>query len=79
MDVRFASGAAVGTAGVAGLGASTERLVNDALDGARTSPTFSGATETAINLLGIARQVFRGTNSITDIVIGQDVAGTNNH
>ena len=79
MDVRFAYGVAVGTARMTGLGASAERLVNDALDGARTSPTFSGATETAVNLLGIARQVFRGANGITDIVIGQDVAGTNNH
>jgi hypothetical protein len=79
VDVGFGRGVAVRAASAARLRASAERLVNDALDGARASPAFGGATETAINLLGISRQIFRGADSAADIVVGQNVAGTNNH
>jgi hypothetical protein len=79
VDAGFGCGVAVRAAGAARLGASAERLVNDALDGARASPAFGGATETAIDLLGISRQIFRGADSAADIVVGQNVAGTNNH
>jgi hypothetical protein len=64
---------------MAGLGASTESLVNDGFDGARASATFGAATEAAIDLLGIARKVFRSVDGTTDIVVAEDVAGTNNH
>jgi len=64
---------------MAGLGASTERVVNDSLDGAGTAATFSAATEAAIELLGIAWKVFRGVDGIADIVVAKDVAGTYNH
>jgi hypothetical protein len=63
----------------AGLGASTERLVNNGLDGARASATFGAATEAAIDLLGIARELLSGTDGVADIVVAEDVAGTNNH
>jgi hypothetical protein len=64
---------------MAGLGAGTERLVNDGLDGASASATFGAAAEAAIDLLGIAWKGFRGVDGITDIVVAEDVAGTNNH
>jgi len=61
------------------LGASSESLIDDGLDGARASATFGAATKTAINLFGIARKEFRGTDGAADIVVAKDVAGTNNH
>jgi hypothetical protein len=63
----------------AGLGASTERLVDNGLDGARASATLGAAPETAINLLGIARKLLSGTDGAADIVVAEDVAGTDNH
>ena len=50
---------AVGAAGATGLGTSTKSLVNDGFDGARAPATFSAAAEAAIELLGIAGQIFR--------------------
>jgi hypothetical protein len=41
------------------LGASTKGLVNDGFDGARAPPTFDTAAEAAVELLGIAGQIFR--------------------
>lgn len=65
--------------GVASLGADPKGFVNDGFDGARASAAFDAAAETAINLLGIARKVFRDVDGIADVVIAEDVAGTNNH
>jgi hypothetical protein len=80
VDVSFGSSLmAVCAAGTAGLGATAERLVDDALDGAHASPALDGATKTTIDLLGATRQIFRGADSAADIMVGQDVAGTNNH
>jgi hypothetical protein len=79
VDVLMSPGPAVRASGIAGLGASTERLVNDGLDGAGASATLGAATEAAIDLLGIAWKVFRGVDGITNIVVAEDVAGTNNH
>jgi hypothetical protein len=62
-----------------GLGASTKGLVNDGFDGARAPPTFSAAAEAAVELLGIAGQILRRADGAADIVVAQDVAGTNNH
>jgi hypothetical protein len=69
----------VRAAGTAGLRASTEGLVNDGLDGACTPAAFSAAAEATVDLLGIARQIFRSAHGTADIVVGQEVAGTNNH
>ena len=71
--------AGVGAAGAAGLGAGTERLVDDRLDGARAAAAFGTAAKAAINLLGVPRQVRRCTDGITNIVVAQDLAGTDNH
>ena len=70
---------AVGTAGLAGLGAGTEGLVDDALDGAGATAAFGAATEAAIELLGVARKDICRTHGVADVVIAEDVAGTNNH
>ena len=71
--------AAVWASGAAGLGASTESVVDDGLDGTRASATLGAATETAVDLLGVARKVLRSVDGVTDIVVAEDVAGTNNH
>jgi len=72
-------GPAMRASGAAGLGARTEGVVNDSFDGTGTSATFGAATEAAIELLGIAWKAFRGVDGIADIVVAEDVAGTNNH
>ena len=70
---------AVRTAGAAGLGAGAERLVNDGLDGTRASAAFGAAAEATVNLLRVARQFACGDHGIADIVVAEDVTGTNNH
>ena len=77
MGVRMSG--AVRAARAAGLGAGTQGVVNDRLDGARAATAFGTAAEAAVNLLGIAGKVFRAIDRTADIVVGQDVAGTNNH
>jgi hypothetical protein len=65
--------------GTAGLGASSQSLVDDGLEGTGAATAFSAATEAAIDLLCAARKIFRGADGTTDIVVTEDVAGTNNH
>src|SRR6202000_1965952 len=77
--VRVGVSGAMRAAGAAGLGAGAQRLVNDGLDGARAAAAFGAAAEATINLLGIPGEVFRAIDRTADIVVGQDVAGTNNH
>jgi hypothetical protein len=79
MRMRVGIGGAVRATGAAGLGAGAERLVNDALDGTRAATALRAASETAVDLLGIPGEVFRAIDRTADIVVGQDVAGTNNH
>jgi hypothetical protein len=79
MNVRFHNRVAVRASGTASFGTGAERFVDDGFDGARASPTFSAATEAAIDLLGVARQIFRGADGTTDIMVGQDVTGTDDH
>ena len=50
---------AVRAAGAAGLGASSQSLVDDGLDGARATAAFCAAAEAAVDLLGIAGKVLR--------------------
>jgi hypothetical protein len=79
MGVGIICDPAMGTAGTAGLGASPQSLVDDALEGARAPAALSATTEAAINLLGATREVIRGADGVADIVVAEDVAGTNNH
>lgn len=65
--------------GTAGLGASPQSLVDNGLEGARASAAFGATTETAIDLLGATREVIRSADGVADIVVAEDVAGTNNH
>jgi hypothetical protein len=66
-------------AGTAGLGASPQSLVDNGLEGTRATAAFGATTETAVNLLGATGKIIRSTDGIADIVVSQDVAGTNNH
>lgn len=75
----FCPGQIVRASRTAGLGAGAQGLVDDRLDGARATTAFGAAAKTAIDLLGIARQVFRGRDDAADIVVAKDVAGTNDH
>jgi hypothetical protein len=59
IDMRLGVPRAVGAPGATGLGARAQSLVNDGVDGARAAATFSAAAEAAIELLGIAGQIFR--------------------
>ena len=70
---------AMRTTGAAGLGAGAQRLIDDGLDGARATAAFGAAAKAAIDLLGTARKTLRRGDSAADIMIGKDVAGTNNH
>jgi hypothetical protein len=79
MDLRFRSRLAMRASGTAGLGASTKGLVDDGLDGTRAAAAFGAASEAAVDLLGATRQAVRGADSIADIMVGQDVTGTNDH
>jgi hypothetical protein len=79
MDVGIRTGAAMRTSGTAGLGAGTQRFVDNRLDGARAPAAFGAATEAAIDLLGAAGEIRHRTDGASDIVVGEDVTGTNNH
>ena len=71
--------AAVRAAGAALLGAGAERFVDDGLDGARAPAAFGAAAEATVNLFRISRQVRGCTYGITDILVAQNVAGTDDH
>jgi hypothetical protein len=79
MLVRIRRGLAVRASGTAGLGAGPQSLVDNGLEGARASTTLGAAAETAIDLLGATRKIIRGADCIADIVVAENVAGTNNH
>ena len=70
---------AVRTSGAAGLGTGAQRLVDDGLDGAGAPAAFGAAAEATVNLFRISRQIRGCTYGITDIVVAQNVAGTDDH
>jgi len=71
--------AAVRAAGAAFLSAGAKRFVDDGLDRARAAAAFGAAAEATVNLFRIPRQVRSCTYGTPDIVVAQDVAGTDNH
>jgi hypothetical protein len=75
----FGHGMAVRAARATGLRAGAQRFVDDGLDGTRTTPTLGIAAEASINLLCIARQIRSGMYGTADIMVAEDVAGTDNH
>ena len=72
-------GMAVRATRLAGPGAGAERLVDDALDGAGATAAFGAATETAVDLLGVPWKLVRSVDGMADVVVAQDVTGTNDH
>jgi hypothetical protein len=70
---------AVRAADLAGMGTGAERLVDNALDGARTTAAFGTATKAAIKLLGATWKVVCGIHGVADVVVAQHIAGTDNH
>ena len=72
-------GMAVRATRAAGLGAGAKRFVDDGLDGACAAAAFGAAAEAAINLLGIACHARSYTDGIADIMVAQDVTGTDDH
>lgn len=79
MDMRLGVRLAVRASRLAGLGAGSESIFNDGLDRAGAATTFDAATEAAVDLPGIAGKVLRGMDGAADIVVADDVAGTDNH
>jgi hypothetical protein len=79
LTVGMRIGPAVRASRTAGLGASAQRFIDDGLDGARAAATFGAAPKAAIELLGIAGKIVSNAHCIADVVVGQDVAGTNDH
>jgi len=77
VDLLVVRGVAVGAAGAASLGAGAERLVDNGLDGTSATAAFGTAAEAAIDLLGIARH--GRVDGIADIMVAEDVAGTDDH
>jgi hypothetical protein len=72
-------GPGVRTSGAARLGAGPERLVDDGLDGARAAAAFGTAAKAAIDLLGTSGKVFCWRDGTADIMVAEDVTGTDNH
>jgi hypothetical protein len=79
VDVGIFRDLAMRAAGTAGLGASAQSLVDNGLESARASAAFGATTETAIDLLGATGKIIRSADGVADIVVAEDVAGTNNH
>src|SRR5580700_7057721 len=78
-DVLMFRRMAVRTAAAAGLRAGAQRLIDDGLDGARAAAAFGAAAETAVNLLGVARELLRTLDGTADVVVANHVAGTDDH
>jgi hypothetical protein len=77
--VQVRAGLAVRASGTASLGASTESFVDNGFDGACAAATFNAAAEATIDLPGIAEKIVRSADGLADIVVAEDVAGTDNH
>jgi hypothetical protein len=60
-------------------GAGAECLVDDGLDGAGAATAVGAATKTAIKLFGISGQGAAGAHGIVDVVVAEDLTGTNDH
>lgn len=69
----------VGASGAASLGAGTQRFVHDFLDGPGATSTLGATAQAPIDLRSRARKALGLAHDVTHVVVGQDVAGTNNH
>jgi hypothetical protein len=70
---------AMGASRAAGLGAGPQSFGHDLLNGPRAAAALGAAAQTAIDLPSSAREVLGLGHNVTHVVVGQDVAGTNNH
>jgi len=59
--------------------AGPERLVDDRLDRTRATAASHAAAKASVYLLGIAGKLLRSADGVADIVVADDVAGTDNH
>jgi hypothetical protein len=57
----------------------TERFVHDAADGAHAAPALGAAAEAAIDFTGGARRRLVARKRGTDVVVGQHIAGADDH
>ena len=64
---------------LAGIRTLTESVVDDALDVADAAAAFDVAAETTVDMLGVTERVIGTGNSGPDLVVADDVAGTDNH
>ena len=55
------------------------RLVDDRLDGARAAAAFGAAAKAVIDLLSIAQRVVGRVHGVANIVVAEDIAGTDDH
>ena len=65
------------SAAAARAGRRAQRLIHDAPDGAHATAALGAAAEAAIDLARPARR--GGGDRATDIVVGEDVAGADDH
>lgn len=72
-------GVIVRAAGTAGFRTGPQGLVDDGLNRARAAAALGTTAETAIHLLGISCHGPAGIHGVTDIVVAEDVTGTDNH
>ena len=70
---------AMGATSAAGLGAGAKGFIHDLLDGSRAAPAFGAAAQTAIDLPSRARKTLGLGHDVAHVMVGQDIAGTNNH
>jgi hypothetical protein len=61
------------------LGTGAKRFIDDGLDRSRATAAFGATAQAAVNLFWAPRQVRSCTHGIADIVVAQDVAGTDDH
>ena len=57
-------------------GAGTQRILDDLVDGAGAAAAFGAAAQAAIDLPCRARTVGRGADRAADVIIAQNIAGT---
>lgn len=70
---------AMGASRATGLGAGAKGFIHDLLDGSRAAPAFGAAAQTAIDLPSRARKTLGLGHDAAHVMVGQDIAGTNNH
>ena len=54
-------------------------LVDDGLDGPCAATAFHDAAKATMDMLGMTQHIVSGTDGIADIMVAEDVAGTDDH